>query len=632
MTKLSTLTLYSFRASSLLILLISIAIMLLIISSSSDTSNTISLFVNGEEQQEQRTTCEIDGMVFQVDDVVPFQTRCGITSEFPCYCAPNLPRQVYCPYCGHALEDESLLCLGDGQSSTFVGIDGVNQTCTCNVEPGQQYGEPVSNCVEEFGDASLRQFQPSSMCSIELPEGTTQEFEAGQELGEDVLPNRCGADAFPCFCDPSAPRQIVCPYCRFPQSDGTLLCATDGEIVTFIDLDDEPQECSCSIPSDPTAEPIVDCRLDNTNRSGGGGTGTTGGSVNNNNNNSDSGISMPNRPSSPPVNNNDNSNSNSNNSPSGGGTCTVEVEETGEIVMFQRGESYGDYIQTRCGSTSEFPCFCNPDLPMEMECPYCGFVTSSGDLVCGQDGEVVTFEKSMDADNGMTETCLCEIPDEPGAEPIRTCGNGVTAPPTPTPPLVEQVGRCTLTDSATGSEVTFQNGDQLGDLVEGVCGPSSQWPAFCNTDFVTAMVRSASSSELSASRDVNNGIEYPYCIYTDTKSGDPVCARNNKTVRYTNDDGDEMECSCQYLSPGVGGGAQSQCTNLTQQQQQQQQTQQEVPTSSPVLPPYLNNNNNNNYNYNPTSAGSNQYNNRLWSSTSTLVLSTSILGYVLLSS
>lgn len=471
-------------------------------------------------EQTDGNTCDFDGNVFQEGDVVPFQTRCGTTSDFPCYCAPDLPKQVYCPYCGFALEDQSLLCLMEGESETFVDIDGVNQTCGCTLDGPN--GDPAPDCREELGEVTPAQQQTGGEgCTIDLPDGTTREFNNGEALG-DFLPNRCGAEAFPCFCDPSVVGGISCPYCRFPQAGGDLLCAIDGEVVDFVDLDGIVLECSCTIPADPNADPIVSCEGDENTQS----------SSNNNGN-------LPSRPTSPPNDQTD--------------LCTLELDESGQIITFRRGESYGDYFQTRCGSTVDYPCYCNPDLYNQMECPYCGFVTATGDLVCAKDRETVTF----DSGGGGEETCLCEIAqDDPAAEPIRTCGSGVSAPPTPTPPDVELSQECVLLDFL-GNEETFQNGDSLGDLVEGICGDSDMWPAFCNTNLATATIVTRQSE--SQPRDISNGIEYPYCIYSDTLSGDPVCARNSEEITYTNRQGEDTQCSCLYLSPGLGGGAQSQC-------------------------------------------------------------------------
>lgn len=324
----------------------------------------------------------------------------------------------------------------------------------------------------------------------------------------------------PCYCNPDVPNGIECPYCRFPSQDGELLCSRDGESISFIDLNGQDQICSCEVPSDPSSDPISNC---NSGSPSGG------------------------------VNGNDNYNDDNDNWGGTSGVCTLELE-SGQIVTLSPGESYGNYIETRCGSSQEFPCFCNPELKNKMECPYCGFVQAGGDLLCTKHQEVVTFNDGQDE-----QTCSCEIPSDPNQDPIQICFEGDVPPPTSTPPENDEddenendndITGCSIND-LDGNVVTIPNGNSFGDLVKGICGNSYEWPAYCNTNLDSSVVSRTGSESFDT-------IEYPYCVYSDTISGEPTCAGDNEQIVYVNSFSEEVECSCSYQPSGLGG-AQSTC-------------------------------------------------------------------------
>ena len=240
------------------------------------------------------------------------------------------------------------------------------------------------------------------------------------------------------------------------------------------------------------------------------------------------------------------------------------------VLEFARGESYQDYLSTRCGPGSEFPCFCNPDnVPHQMECPYCSFALSNGDLVCSRHDEMVTFQ-----DNDMWQTCSCDIIPGNGAAPARSCQ--VVAPPTLSPsittigdattptfpptrivdpifgPRPTSAPTTTTTDddgclwesSSVGSEeevqvVTLTRGQSFGPLLDaGPCGDAVEWPYICNPN-------------------VAGGREYPYCEFT-TSLGDVLCAKddhgqnNNNPVEFVDVHGDPQSCTCSYFNPALG--------------------------------------------------------------------------------
>lgn len=428
-------------------------------------------------------TCFLSGVVFNRGDSLGenFVTRCGSAADFPCYCNPDLDPPVECPYCSFATSGGSLLCIGDTGGATFKDVNGVDQTCECQVPV--PFSEPVSTC-QPANNSGLQ-----STCSIALPAGNVQTFSRGESLAS-VLPNRCGSD-FPCFCNPDAPDQIECPYCRFPtQGAGDLVCARDGDIVAFRDMNGVDQNCECQIPNDPAAPFQSSCSTT--------GTPTT----------------------RPPLLVDD--------------FCTLELDNGG-VVTFENGESYGEYLPTRCGAPSEFPCFCNTAMQNQIQCPYCSFATGSGELYCGKDQETIEFQ-----DSDLMRSCTCQIPEDPTQQPIRTCRS--TFLPT-TPP--EGRSSCSV-KVLDGSTVSVPNGASFGTLVEGACGSAREWPAFCNTDISTGVSRQAEN------------VEYPYCIFENTFSGATVCARANQDIEFRDDNGIDLTCTCLVASPTLGG-AESSC-------------------------------------------------------------------------
>jgi len=141
---------------------------------------------------------------------------------------------------------------------------------------------------------------------------------------------------------------------------------------------------------------------------------------------------------------------------------------------------------TRCGSAADYPCFCNPDLPNQVECPYCGFSSQSGALFCARNQETIVFpDGSIDLES-------------------------------------------------------FQNGDSFGDLVEGRCGPSTAWPSFCNVeenstefliDYPYCVFEDTNSAEVLCARNLED------VTYTN-KDGDQVTCN----CSYTQAGGPQPNC------------------------------------------------------------------------------------------
>lgn len=476
-------------------------------------------------------SCELGGQTFQRGQNVgsAFETLCGSSDDFPCFCNPDNDPPVDCPYCGMAAWGDTLVCSRDNESVTFLDINGIGQTCQCTVTNGA----PSSSC------------QQSGTCTLTLPDGTSRNFANGESIS-DFFPNRCGDD-FPCFCNPDVVGQIECPYCRLAGLGGSLTCARDDETVTYQKDDGTFETCSCEIPPSPGAEGIATCTAS--------------------------------APAPAPVAEQTD-------------LCTFE-DEDGQIVTFFNGQSLGEYFTTLCGSSEDFPCYCNTALSNNIECPYCGFAAGDGSLYCAGDGEVVSF-----VDGSITRVCSCDIPNDPSLDPIKVCNDAsgpvpiatatpTTVPtrtpsqapangqqPTPTEPSIEGCA-VSLPD---GESFTIGNGETFGNIINGICGSSQEWPAFCNVD----LVDSSESIINAIARQFDTAtlpyVEYPYCIFDETQDGRVVCARNGQQVTFVDADGVTQRCNCVVRDVSLGG-PQSSCEAITSPTS---------PTGSPTIQPEQN--------------------------------------------
>jgi hypothetical protein len=497
-----------------------------------------------DDYSSTETTCTIMGVTYQDREAITNlqNSRCGSAVDFPCYCNPQSTPPVVCPYCNFVLEDDQLICLYDGETESFTNSDGVEETCRCSIvddvpQPECSTGLAFSSGVDNEDENQITTQQGelySDTCVIDLPDGRTETFRRGESLELFLPNNRCGDD-FPCYCNPDVTGGIECPYCRFPTENDDLLCVRNGEQVSFVDLNGVTQSCSCEIPyNSPNTEPITNCNVEQDGfvQEEDANDVTTGRPVIDNSND----------------------------------VCTLELE-SGQVVTFAFGESYGDYIDTRCGSSTEFPCFCNPAMRNQMECPYCGFVQADGELLCAKHNQVVSFNDGVE-----DQTCTCEIPTNPLDEPIQNCGNdNNNNNNNDFNNVVGSDGECTLVD-LNGETVTIPDGESFGDLVEGVCGDSIEWPAFCNTQLESTIKSRAGTEDL-------NSVEYPYCVYSDTITGETICGHDGQEITYLNTQGEEIACSCLYDSPGMGG-AQSTCRPAGQSEPPK-----DVQTAQPTAPP-----------------------------------------------
>ena len=266
-------------------------------------------------------------------------------------------------------------------------------------------------------------------------------------------------------------------------------------------MDGVNQSCECSIPDDPTQRFQATCTAD--------------------------GID-------PSDNNND--------------VCTLELDD-GSFKTFQNGESYGEYLETRCGPTDQWPCFCDPSLPGQAYCPYCGFVDGDNQLFCAKDKGEVTFE-----DAGLFRTCTCDFPEDRLGKPAKQCTTSLE-PPQPGDNGSEN-NVCIL--EIEGLEIAFVEGESFGGLIEGVCGTPDLYPSFCRPKKTPSTDGTTTRQDDGSPNISGEEVEYPYCVFSDTQSGDTVCAKDNEDVVYVNSEGVEVICTCLVAPPELGG-AESLC-------------------------------------------------------------------------
>ena len=252
--------------------------------------------------------------------------------------------------------------------------------------------------------------------------------------------------------------------------------------------------------------------------------------------------------------------------------CTIVIEENGATaatITFEPGEDYGEYVTTRCGPASDYPCYCSLDIDSKKACPYCGFVTSEGTFYCARDGETISFE-----DGSLTRQCTCQIPEDfPTSDPIRTCtvvteddgSDGVdtvddqdddaivspTLPPGVTISILQESESCVY-KYPDGTEFIFFDGESFATLVDGPCGSGSNWPAFCSAsgdnggsdgeNSGTLLFRQGGSAENIFVQDPH--IRYPYCIYRDSSDTGVLCGKDSEETAYMNSNGSSVVCTC----------------------------------------------------------------------------------------
>mmetsp|Transcript_1189 Transcript_1189/g.2413 ORF Transcript_1189/g.2413 Transcript_1189/m.2413 type:complete len:492 (-) Transcript_1189:2330-3805(-) len=396
-----------------------------------------------------------------------------------------------------------------------------------------------------------------------------QVFQRGESYGESFV-TRCGSAAdFPCYCNPDLSPPIECNYCSFALQGGGLLCARDEETVRFTDLKGVDQTCSCRAATglDPSAACTVGFVDDSAND------GDNADNTDNvdNDNVLDSDNDAANDRDGDDIDNDnvvDNGNTTGSDNTdnvfdngNGNDTDTDNQDDSSCLVILPNGAQKivpnGNYIYEGekaniCGD--EYPCLCNMG---QVECPYCTFNTIDNGVVCARDKESIIFEapdfnlrsctcmldvKSTDG-NTFSSECV-ELTSAPSAEP--------TSEPTADPLLVVDMD-CEIKDGK-GNIVLVEHGASFGSLVEGKCGSAEDWPSFCNKK----------SSPTFSRNSLQDDVEYPYCVFENTYSGDTVCARNNEEVTFLDGNGFLLACRCS-APIGYGQGGMTTCRDASEQ-------------------------------------------------------------------
>ncbi len=401
---------------------------------------------------------------------------------------------------------------------------------------------------------------------------------------------KCGSvEEFPCYCAPDLDPPISCPYCGFHSeiSNGNedrlqqsksedFFCLQDAEISDpFVGSDKNMgfQQCSCSVEGDV---PISSCHsANNSVKFLSNEEETTASEKPDDSPKHDPEVVETLSDSSEEITKEEESEATSEEE-----VCTLELV-SGEIKIFQRGESYGIFLPSECQRPERFPCKCNPDLPDQIECPYCSFKNEVGNLVCAENEQTISFRVPGSPSRDV-ETCKCWVPEDPSRKPFQACtvtsydmkvkekdadhyyyamSNESDESSNNSKPTEKG---CDITDPVTGEIILVPIGDSFAKYldVEGTCGNGIDWPAYCTADTTgttdTAMVHlppkeeSGRSDSDAAYINDRKDIAYPYCVISDTFSGKPVCAKDDGNVVYTNSDGDKIQCSCQYSSSSGG--------------------------------------------------------------------------------
>lgn len=418
-------------------------------------------------------TCTIQGLTFDRGQPLGFayDSKCaGPSFDFQCVCNPDLPTQIECPFCYfEARRSDQPLCLRDGEIATFEDSLGEVQTCGCTLDAR---GIARSECSLPVDSANT--------CAIELPDGSMETFVAGESLHRKK-PSRCGAQ-FPCYCEPTILGQLWCPYCVYPEDKETLICANDGETITYTSMkSQQSQRCTCEVPLDPSEPPISTCAP------------TSG----------DPGF-PPRDDDNEEVDNDDEGEDDGDQGRDFNSWRVCELEGN----LYFEGENVGDSFVTRCGSPSDFPCYCNPDLNPPVECPYCGFALTKENLLCLKDEQIATFTDIY----GDELTCGCIAP--PGTvNPVQNC---LRQP--------SDANTCIFRDD-NGDPVTFNAGDAVDDelLTFSECGPN--FPCYCDPT-------------------ASNGLSCPFCVEVDF-AGELICANEGEIAFFEDENGDTKRCTCE---------------------------------------------------------------------------------------
>ena len=408
---------------------------------------------------------------------------------------------------------------------------------------------PISSCQPILNNTS------NETCTIALPDGSAATFRRGSVV--TGLISRCGPN-FQCLCNPDIPiTQLQCNFCAYPTINGSLVCAHDGQTVSFTNASGGMnQYCLCSagtttcypgtlqpstpVPSSPISPTIPTPTVEPSFASPTFSPSLTFTPTGNN-------------PTMIPA------------TFLNTGSCQIRDQFNGSFLQFANGSSFGGALTTRCGPESEYPCYC---LNAAIVCPYCGFPLTTGQLICAKNNQTIQFQ-----DAGTILDCFCAIASDGTARKSRQARdlnktlfpttlhpNNPSSSPTIAPvsilfprsfsPIPTHVP--TLTPTFVKNECLAGNGTSQGNSTKaqqqsssdtsnlssvGPCGPLKEWPFVCDSTTTNNSLK---------------GIIYPYCIF-ETYLGEKICAKNGQTIQFTDVLGDEQRCTCIYFDSALGG-------------------------------------------------------------------------------
>jgi len=404
---------------------------------------------------ESQSTCTFNGITFGAGDILgdAFQTRCGSSDDFPCFCDPDRDPPIDCPYCGipTTMNDQGLICARvGGPFIQVINLDGDAEECSCNRDIS---GNPQSTCLPagtSNGGNNPAPSPSSQVCRLEWADGSVDIFRDGESYG-DLFKTGCGAASeYPCFCNVSIPSKLYCPYCTLPTSSGGLICAGIGErfsVAGKMCRCDGNLNTKCSTPTPapiprPTKVPLPTTRpptptikptLPTTAAPVTAVIPTPLTSMMPSEdlflfNSSSPSIEVSSEPTMVPSTRFPTIASPSLDKPSvwvPSRTPPEEIpvpgclvtDEEGKEVLLTEGEILPD-MEGPCSPLSTYPAICNPNMPGRVEFPYCVFSsvdrtwesstgqTSDSDpfLVCARNGEQVSVPTASD---GELVTCSC---------------------------------------------------------------------------------------------------------------------------------------------------------------------------------------------------------------------------------
>ena len=148
--------------------------------------------------------------------------------------------------------DGTLYCAKDGETISFV--DGtITRECSCEFTP-DPLADPIRECVTGPPTPSA----VSGQCLLPDANGEIVEFQNGGSLG-DLIEGACGpAVLWPSFCrvlDDQGNFELEYPYCVYDDAaDSQVVCAEEGEVVSYIDSNYVQQTCNCTITMEGLSE------------------------------------------------------------------------------------------------------------------------------------------------------------------------------------------------------------------------------------------------------------------------------------------------------------------------------------------------------------------------------------------